>query len=299
MRQRTYTAFLSAILIAFTLLLSCSGPSEPQLAGGSGAGNPGMVAFRVVANDGHAESDTAGLGKAVAGPTPQRRALSIRDDDSLAFTVQEAYLMVYGVSLVGLNGADTVIKTGCDYQLNLLDGTAEPKLDSILVPKGEYSSIALDVRPSSGKGWSVQLGGTFVYNDSSRPFLMQFPFYHVLTANAEGGGIAPGDGAAKELTVELDAARWLRDVELGKCIRTGAVELEPDGSLRLVGPLQPSGPPSVGGPCRSIEAIIRRNIVSSGRLYGGPPKWLGNIGVGPTDVVVNQQLKALRWAAEP
>ncbi len=24
-----------------------------------------------------------------------------------------------------------------------------------------------------------------------------------------------------------------------------------------------------------------------------------NIGVGPTDVVVNQQLKALRWAAEP
>lgn len=274
MRQRTYTAFLSAMLIPVVLLLFCTGPSEPELAGGSGAGNPGMVAFRVVADDGHAQSDTTGLAKVLDGPTPRARALNISDDDSLAFTVQEAYLVVDGISFVGSNGADTVAVAGGDYQLNLLDGNAEPKLDSILIPEGEYSSIALEVKPSSGKGWSVHLGGTFVYNDSVRPFLMQFPFSHMLTADAEGGGIVPGDGATKELTVELNAARWLRGVELGKCIRTGAIELEPDGSLRLIGPLHPSGPPSVGGPCRSIEATIRRNIVSSGRLYGGPPEWI-------------------------
>ena len=279
-------------IVALGVFLSCGGGSD--LAGATGTGNPPVVtaSLSVVA-------DTAAppvLGKRAAlrlidprevlpFPLGPDGGFTIADDDGLPFTIDSALLLVSRITFVtagecGLrsgSGYDPALE--CDSQglsisgpftFDLLRGTADPPLDSLVIPCGSYTGIRLHHGAAAGAAYlnkyadgprgerSLYLAGSFLYNDTLRPFMM---------ASGSGlGGVVLGgvhpmelDGDRAHFAVTLAVQGWLASVNLAGCLGSGELAIEPPHPLVLTTDV-------VAGPCIGLMHRIQENIVRSAVL---------------------------------
>jgi hypothetical protein len=233
-------AFIATVTLA--LLLACSSDGPTRTAGGTGAGNPAVLAM--IADT---TADTA-LAKrhhvSTDGNTSQSRpsSLLVRDETGLAVTITEAYVAVRRATFPAPDGTcdpprqpqscrEEAIELEGVWVFDLITGRSIPPVDPFVLPTGTYHQVDLDLcdacdslLPAGADGSlsrsAIILRGEFVYRDTIRH----------LAINLSPGGrrsfMSVGDieltgGDTARLTIELDARYWFNDVDLVSCLDKG------------------------------------------------------------------------------
>ena len=145
------------------------------------------------------------------------------------------------------------------FVVNLIDGTATPSLENVLVPAGVYRRI--DVRFSDDSdaehldGLALVADGQFAPSaDAAIPFELRLEFNEDARFESEAG-IELGAGGASEVLMKLDVGRWFADLPVGKCMSDGDLAAE-GGTLTI----------DERSDCSHIERDLRAAIRNSGSL---------------------------------
>lgn len=284
--MKAVTSLYPAAAVLLALLPACTGNGPTRTAGGTGAGNPAVIAM--VADTG---GDTA-LAKhrgsvrgAAKAPTANSAFLLLTDKAGHPVKITEAYVAVRQISFPSPDG-DCVAPDSplvCDgrqmalgggWVFDLITGESRPPVAPFVLPKGTYSQVDLDLctrcgtLPTTGVDaalahYPIVLHGEFVYRDTLRQLDI------LLSPEGRRSFMSVGDieltgGDTAHLTIELDARMWLNDVDLTWCLDQGALALE--GATLTI----EEG--AVSGACGNCPEEIGTKIVTSGVLTRGNPK---------------------------
>ncbi|MBD3393331.1 MAG: hypothetical protein GF418_14480 [Chitinivibrionales bacterium] len=275
----------------FLLVLSyvrCTTGGGDDIAGGTGTGNPTGGGKAVVALLADTSADSASMSKTPAqdaGPGPMPPVdlpidpFPVTDDDSLAFTVTSAVVTVQALYFVPAAGFDCSTLTedtqgvSCDsngirldgpFEFDLLAGTSEPGIDSLMLPEGEYEGLGLLLRGDSistvgNSGWPIQLAGTFTYEDTMHNFTILADADQLAIYREPGGPFTVKSDTVTHFVVRLHTPHWLESLAIQSCLADQNIAFDTDGTLTI-------GPNTGAGPCVGLHAQARANVLNSGRL---------------------------------
>jgi hypothetical protein len=238
------------------------------------------VAFRV---------DTAGsaqplLAKAVAGkpetlPVPAQGrggGLSIHDEGDGEFEIVQASLTVHQLDfLVGeseeieekvsqlehIRLEDGAVVVEGPFRFDAIAGTVTPSLEALELPAAEYTGMRVHIgsrEPSLSGTHAVKVRGIYSSANKQQEVLLGLYTDIRIMYPLEQSFAQGCEGCTQKLDVLLDANGWFRGVDLGPCLKASGA-----GSSMVI------DSSTTTGRCKRSEALIRRNILTSGRLRAG------------------------------
>lgn len=265
-----------AILACVSALLFSCAIGTHEVAGGSGAGNPGVTASVSIMAD-TITIPPATLEKAQnSGDSAIARALPLSDDSSMVLTATSAAVTVFRFEfLLDDTGhcdslVDSFPELSCDTAGMLLDGpfvfdmvslAADSLFDSLRLPAASYRGMKLAIGcrddADSTTCSPVVIAGTFNYRDTLRQFTFTIPFSTKLLYKYSGQPVEidPADTAIFKLTVS--ARQWLAGVDIAGGLNSGSVPLDSTGNLVI------NGTGVLSTAARAIAHTIRANIDAS------------------------------------
>jgi len=147
---------------------------------------------------------------------------------------------------------------------DLMTGRWIPDPGAVRIPVGIYRrlEIRLEAQDKAAAGapdlgrHSLVFGGTFAWSGrSDRPFTVAVDFDEEERFES-AAGFAVGDGSTA-ITVALDIARWLSQVNLTACLENGSLPLDSAGGFAL----------GKDGGC-GLEQALKDAIKASGSVRG-------------------------------
>lgn len=285
--------FINIYLITSLALgiLNCTSTNE-NLAGGTGTGNPPVVASTVsVIADTSLESNT--LKKTRTGVNnilnrsflePPNTPFTVLDADSLKFTVESAIITAQKVYFVPEKAFNESTFTNLTPPLkydsegifiegpfifNALTGISEPRFDSVYLPKVDYIGIKLllsdSIQTRRGSPQNpnfrtapISINGKFTFNDTIHNFTfnLMIDTLHLFTTERPVG-------LSKEhanFIIALKVNYWLNSINFKACLSDGNIRFNNGGDLVVD---QNTGV----GPCKGVAGHIRRNILENALVY--------------------------------
>jgi hypothetical protein len=256
--------------------MTCSS-SSPTVAGGTGAGNPAVIAM--IADT----ADTAGLPKVSAQTVRSQdgpKLLIIKDQAGLVFAISEAYVMAQRISFpapdtdcepseteapLTCDGSDIVLDVPLVF--DLMTGNTSPPVGSFILPTGSYGSatiemcstcVSLGTQTGDEKvgQYGVVLRGEFEYRGQTRSVEMLLAakgkktFLSIPAVELNGGDTAL-------LAIVLDPHKWLEEYDIARCMDNSDLLLDADGNLTI-------SESTVAGECLDLPSDIARSILNSG-----------------------------------
>ena len=254
----------AAILGTAVMALSCG--TGGDVAGGTGAGNPGVT----VSVSFYADTGISGisLAKSLTGMELAKRELPIEDLGNTKFTITGASFTTQRVTFTTDPAADCAALSGtlsdqlrCDngaitaerpMLFDALEGTAAglPPL-----PPAVYTGVVFTMDSAA----ALHLTGTFIFEDTLRSFTIDLPLAGEVMYRLPGHSVTLDDGDSALFVVSLNADKWLNDIDLGECVENGGIPLDAGGNLVIDGTVPP-------GACEAIPAMMLDNFISSGTL---------------------------------
>jgi hypothetical protein len=274
---------------ALILLVFQMGCSNNNLAGGTGAGNPGGVtAVSIIAHSDQSENPVdpmrwllpeGYIGNADGIPyTP----LIIYDEGNLLFTVTTAVLKVNTIHFVLADDepldiekllkdfsaqlssdSESIIYKG-PFTFDALNGTSQPPIDKLQLPEARYRGLRLmmgsfDNITTTSLIYNVTLEGTFTYKDTLRYFSIRVLIDQNRLYKNPG---PPFQISAKNTTrfmLLLNAAHWLDYINFKQMLDDNILKLNSQGNLVVDENIDDA-------PYKDIKKAIRSNIPESGVL---------------------------------
>jgi hypothetical protein len=300
--SRPYRLSMLPVIACLYVFLSCT--STPQIAGSSGAGNPGGTTTVALVVD---TLSSAGLAKTSAAPSPTgttggtqqstiaspfssvqttaagRGPFPIADQGGMPMTVTGATITAKAICFVLESGQDPVkllerfnqplqqdsssIILNGPFLFDAMTGVSVPPIDTLRLPEARYTGIKLLLdtslrsgQPGGPQGSSVDITGTFIYQNTQRNFTFRLNINQALPYLNTQSVILVQRNDTTKLSIVFNPKQWLSGVNITSCLNIGYITLESSGDLIIDG--------NTGrGPCQSIEGNIRQNVISSGALY--------------------------------
>lgn len=261
--------------------VSCS--SGTDVAGGSGAGNPGGQATLAFL----AQLEGTGAQKQLYQPAPPDpdtgnpyRDIDVVDRGGTQFRFTSLKIPVDTVVFLFDPSATTspaiddyagtlaVDSSGAmlvgGYVFDAITGEIEPSLRSVLLPEGRYAAVRLHIAPRAETGAEptegLVLRGLFTYDSVPRTFR----FVQSLDTTPEfrapaGQGLTVSEGDTAHFTIMLLADDWLSGIDYASCIESGGLPLDVAGNLDIT-------VDASGEPCMEAAATVGPAIIQSGQM---------------------------------
>ena len=256
---RTVLVLLPAIS-AF-LLMDCA---LNELAGGSGAGNPGgtvTVTLRAEVSIGMAKTAPGEFYEQVFD-TSCASPIVVTDKDGLKLTISEIVFSCadFRFMLDPTENAGEILKSFSDrspllsfddqslilnggpYLCNGLTGQMLPEIDTIRLPVAKYTGIMLSF---SDKGsyfsrdtFNRQLfyiSGTFLYYNKLCRFAVDIDHGFNPLINFAGGIFTLSNNNTTHVELRFDAEQWFKSIDLKKAIANGDLKFNQSGELFIGG----------------------------------------------------------------
>jgi hypothetical protein len=271
---------MSALLMMFC--------SIGELAGGSGAGNPGgtvTVALKAEVSIGMAKTTSDTFSKQISG-TSNDSLIAVTDMNGLqlfiseiGFSCEDFRFMLDPSENAGeilssfrdrssllSNDTRSLILGGGPYFCNGLTGQMQPKIDTIRLPVAKYTGIMLSFRDRgnflSRETFGRQLfyiAGTFFYcNRLCRFYIgINHPFSPLISF--AGGIFTLSTGDTTHIELRFNADQWFKGIDLKKAIDNGDLQLNSNGEIFIGG--RPNDSPN-----QKIEVAIQNSFAASGKL---------------------------------
>ncbi|MBN2037159.1 MAG: hypothetical protein JW768_10490 [Chitinispirillaceae bacterium] len=287
MRSPT-TALIPAILVLpGMIVMQCS---LGDLAGGSGAGNPGgSVSVAVRAEVNLSTLKTAAEGAAQAPEcSAYDTSIVVQDREGLDLTIER--IVLSGVSIKFMldpsedprevlsdlrnrpwylaPDSHCIALLGGPFKFNGLTGDVYPDLGTINLPLANYTGMLLRVSKEC-YSWSdyshyvcapIYLSGTLPYNGKSRRFIVELNRAFSKTYQFAGGGtfsLSSSDTTHMEL--RFNAKKWFSSVDLKNALDRGILSVNQSGEI-LIGDWASSNL------AEGIETAIYSDFIASGKL---------------------------------
>jgi hypothetical protein len=246
-------------IFAAAILLACRCGTSPEVAGGSGAGNPGMTASVSIIADTADTSVTLNKIRAQYTEAASGRTIPLTDDSACVLSAASARVVVYRIHfmLAGSEVCDTLIDgfgthLSCDsesivlagpFLFDAISGTADSLFDTLQLPAARYTGMKLIIGCVSDADSSVcspvTMEGTFSYRDTLRTFFFSIPFHSMLLYKYLGQPVLVNPADTALFRVTLDARGWLAGVDIAGSLDSGLIALDSAGNLALDSSVQP------------------------------------------------------------
>jgi hypothetical protein len=280
---RTLLALLPALSALF--ILNCS---YGDLAGGSGAGNPGgtvTVALKAEVS--------IGMAKSITGDHCER--LSDTSSDTSIVVTDKAGLQLF-ISEISFSFADfrfmldpsedagevlrtfsdrspllssdtrSLILGGGPYICNGLTGQLEPAIDTVGLPVAKYTGIMLSFKDKSSVFYHDTfsrgifcISGTFLYYSRLCRFFVDIDHSFSPLIPFAGGIFTLSTGDTTHIELRFNAERWFKNIDLKRAIISGELQFSPNGDLFIGG--YNNDPAN-----QKIELAIQNAFIASGKL---------------------------------
>ncbi|MBD3391301.1 MAG: hypothetical protein GF418_04555 [Chitinivibrionales bacterium] len=269
-RERTIVPSV-AVLLCVSALIALRCGTSGDLAGGSGAGNPGVTAsVSIMADTGLGAPP---LSRASIDGIDGGRTVPLVDDDGLVLTASSALVTVYAIHFILEDSEDCEALLDsfdgdlvCDsenivlpgpFVFDAVTGNADSLFDTLQLPSARYRGMKLVVGcegdADSSRCRPVEIFGTFEYRGETRVFDFQIdfsdrPLYHY---TGPPQLLEPADTAL--FSVTLDVSSWLDSVDVAADLDAGTIALDSTGTLVI-----DSGASPAQG--RDIINAVRKNL---------------------------------------
>jgi hypothetical protein len=281
---RTTIALLPTVS-AFLILCS----TFDELAGGSGAGNPGgTVAVTLKAEV------SIGMAKATAGEFNKQESdtssivpLVVTDKAGLELYISEIIFSCADFRfmldpsedateiLQSFNDHSSLLSSdkgslvlgGGPYLCNGITGEMLPSIDSVRLPVAKYTGIMLRFKDTPdffphdtfNKNELFRISGTFFYYGRLCRFIVDINHSFNAPVHFAGGIFTLSDSDTTNIELRFDANKWFKGIDLKKAIVTKDLQFNPNGDI------------FIGGHCndsanQKIEFAIQNAFIESGRL---------------------------------
>lgn len=282
------TAPALAALVATVLQFQCGPLTDPSLAGGSGAGNPGgtvalsMLASKDLPLEKLSIADSQGI-DIVAGSKPiiatDRAGLSLTitsislSNVDIHFTLDTLEIPLHLLSSMRHRPPELSIDTHSivlsgPYLFNALEGNVDPSICALRLPVARYTGVKLHFRRDSIFDEQVRsqlvMNGAFVFNGKARNIYIDLsnpsrPWYQQSYRFA--GGIftlTPTD--TTNLQLQFNAKKWFSQIDLAFLLNKGSLSI--DDSTNTVAISNRSN----RSRSEDVGDIIFQDFFASGRL---------------------------------
>jgi hypothetical protein len=280
---RTVLVLLPAIS-AF-LIMDCA---LNELAGGSGAGNPGgtvTVTLRAEVSVGMAKTAPGEFYEQISD-TSSTSPIVVTDKDGLKLTISEIAFSCadFRFILDPTENAGEILRSFSDrspllsfddqslilnggpYLCNGLTGRMQPEIDTVRLPVAKYTGIMLSFsdkgsffsRDTFGRQL-FYISGTFLYYNKLCRFVVDIDHGFNPLIPFAGGIFTLSTGNTTHIELCFNAAQWFKSIDLKKAIATGDLQFNQSGEL------------FIGGRCndstnQKIEFAIQNAFIASGKL---------------------------------
>ena len=280
---RTVLALLPTVSI---LPLMCS--TFNDLAGGSGAGNPGgtvTVALKAEVSIGTAKT-TAGEFREQKSDTSNPEPLVVTDKAGLplyiseiAFSCADFRFMLdpsedAGEILRSFNDPSSLLSSdkrslilgGGPYLCNGLTGEMQPAIGTLRLPVAKYTGIMLCFKDNRNvfahdtfNNELFYISGTFPHYGKFCRFIVDIDHSFNSFVHFAGGIFTLSDSDTTHIELRFDAEKWFKSIDLKKAIANKDLQFNPNGDI------------VIGGHCndsanQKIELAIQNAFTTSGRL---------------------------------
>ena len=151
------------------------------------------------------------------------------------------------------NDEDKIVIDG-PFDVDLVGGKAEPSIESVRIPVGDYKRIDFRVEDNADDV-SFAVRAAFRHEDQDLTLDLSLDFNEDIRIEAEQGVSVTEE---TDLIAEFVIDSWLAGVDIGSCIADGDVVM--DGTTVVV------DESSTSGSCSDIEDTIKNNMKNSGQL---------------------------------
>jgi hypothetical protein len=284
MKASLKTLFVVLIGLSALLTARCS---LDNLAGGSGAGNPGgsvTVALRAEISLGMAKS--AAKTAMLTLDNTQSSSIVVTDQDGLAITLYEMYLTIndfrfmldpdenpekiftdmHNRSPLLSFGRNCLVLTGGPYSCNGLTGEVEPNIGMIHLPVAKYTGIMLSLNRDQSKVFSsfssrgqLFLSGTFTYYGRPHKIIVDIDRGFSPIFNFAGGIFTLSAKDTTHVELRFDAADWFRSIDIKKAIDRGSLQFNEYGNVVIGGCYGDNA-------TQEMELAIQNSFIASGKL---------------------------------
>lgn len=281
------------ICLVFIFLLHCS--VHQDIAGGSGAGNPGgPTRLSLVADI----LNATGIGKTTIysnySTISEQNAFDhynmskrsqntghnfiIKDSSQSEFNIDSVTIYAKQIQFILEDGANAKVITKSDstslvpkdntlalagaFKFDAINGTVEPSFDSFFLPEENYQGVLIELDSETAHKAAIEFQGTFIYKKNVHSF-------HILLNSGEPLRCMFSDQLftvshldTTVLVAFLDATEWLNGVDIIGALDSGELQFNSSGNLIINFNV-------THGPARSIAAKIRVNINHSIALRKG------------------------------
>lgn len=264
------STFAVVNFLALCLLCSCG---TENVAGGSGAGNPGKTTVSIIA------VATAPCSTTTAIPSLAKKALlnelPVRDTINKLYRVENAHVFVRRIHFVVdpkdkeqlfltsvapplRKDPESVILDG-PFTFDAINGSSDPLLGSLILPDANYKGLRLVIENGPAKN-SIFLSGTFVYKDTLHKFKFDLPLTLNMDYDNDGTSVHISGSDSTDVRIVLDASKWLWNVNIESCLDSHSLTFDSTGTLVIDGKFPAGTPGDV------ISKKIKENIMQSGKL---------------------------------
>jgi hypothetical protein len=260
-------AYTFSLLSFLALCILCSCGTE-NVAGGSGAGNPGKTTVSIVA------VPNAPCSTISAPPSLLKVALlnelPVLDTVNELYNVNKSHIIVKRIHFVVdpidkerlastpidaplRKDLESVILDG-PFSFDALNGNSDPLLDSLILPDANYKGLRLVIE-NGPKNNSIFLSGTFVYKDTLHNFKFDLPLTLNVAYDNYGSLLHISGSDSTDFRIILDASKWMWNVNIKSCLDSQSLTFDSTGTLVIDGKFPP------GTPGEEISKKIKENIV--------------------------------------
>lgn len=243
-------------------IIYCTGS---DVAGGAGTGNPGKTTFAIVARDTIA---TVPLQKAIAAgeiiiPDSSKNVFHV---DSFSVILRRIHFVFSPEDKPRIDDATVLPPLRKDqvsivlegpFVFDAITGIPDSIFGAILLPDANYTAVKLVIENKADKN-SIFVGGTFRHLDKIHKFKFDLSLNVSVTYENEKGVYVSGTDST-DMKVELDASKWLANINITGCINSQVTPFDTNGVFILNGKI-------TEGSCAEIPRKINENIVNSGKL---------------------------------
>ncbi|MBN1129906.1 MAG: hypothetical protein JXA71_13015 [Chitinispirillaceae bacterium] len=275
--------FFRLILPAITLMSFYLHCSLDNLAGGSGAGNPGgsvTVALRAEVTLGTMETAE------FTSINDRQPPIEISDQAGLKIAVSEILLNIHDFRFMldpeenpekllrslrdrsPLLSCDTqsLILTGGGYTCNGLTGKVVPDPGMVHLPVAKYTGMMLSFKREQSRGTygttsrgQLYLSGTFSYYGKTRRIIVDVdrsfsPFYKFA-----GGIFTLSATDTTHLELRYNPKGWFQNIDIKRALDRGTLQFNQNGDIVI-------GGCSDNTFAQEIELTIQNNFIASGKL---------------------------------
>jgi len=280
---------LLSLAVCVLNLLQCSYSSEP-VSGGTGVGNPpqGVAASFIIYTDtvdqDHSRQISLAKSSLMSQQDFRKGPLSIQDQGGEIIQIDSAELYTAGITLHYQTQIDT--NGSLDYSgrisedrkrffinipivFNILQGSSEPRLDSIIVPVGACTGVVLPSVDPLASEQSIfvedivlrfRLVGRLMHQNIDKPFVLTIALDSLYGPVVSAGNTIEISNRQATLALQLLASQWVDKINFHGCVLTQQFEYDQYGRLSI------DATDLNRGPCKGVAQQIKQNVASSGTL---------------------------------